>query len=1306
MGDSVQGTFKSIQEEFKARLKREWTRPVACQRQCDPPETCTCHRRFVHVDKLEAWMNRQDSQDSPNTKAGRLLAELHDKIKHHAAFGFPLDYRPLFTGEDRCTRVFSMLLEKDRGELIDLFHGASMYDRYLNLPEHNYNADHPILRDKLREKHIPEADINNIVTDFEKEKWAYCPPLSYFRLYMEGDLAGGKMIMPFCHRIRVNNKGGTASVSWVAIQEDLIVDEDLRGALSKSLYKDPEFGWCFQMILKSYSEENKDIYSWEKEAFSGLKNDPEMPIVRYLGCYTHDNREKGTKGKTYNLLLEYGERDLDEYFADLTNVAPVRSPEIIRFWESLFKVAIAIERIHNLKIIRGKQIMEYHGWHADIKPDNILRVHGEFKLADFGFSRFSEKKGRGEVPTQYIEGGTDTYGAPEFARMKISGTRSEVTQSIDTWSFGCVLSVAATWVVLGLQGTRQYRKLREMTRGTQTPDGRITDRFHDCNDVLPEIKRWHNFLRGHIRSADTATPLVLDLIELHMLQRDTRDRYEFSVLCGELKKLIKTAKRNIEDLPQYTRETDDSVKRALLAIENEAQQSRASGMQTTPLQRHSQASKERDQLVERTWRVPVDPSQRATMRFQKETVLESIPLAETPYRKELLEQELEGAILEETSGSSNEGRHGGATTYSPIEANLSEYPPPPSPRPLTPRNPNLKMSKPNEQPPESTHSRSVAQPNSVPVLNQPQPRTTSPKPIKSILSTSNGSAEKPQALSRRQSRRVIFGEDLDSNTDSSRSNQRRQSHSLNYGPGFTTSIGFSPPVEINPTTKLRSEDLLDPLPVTPPAHANASSQNPIVPLNGTSKILRGSETDYTLQNGLNDDLHPPLTHGFHPSAADKAGTKTLVFAVGEPEQPVPDTGVDSHATANLSPSIVVTPSAFASNLPTSELPMSYPPLQLTGKEEQFISNTEPPQPLNSLDGSQKTVLLPDSVYGLPWDVCHVRKTLDNNKPKTKKAKAGAMLKGLLGMEELKKDENLATFIHNRDLVFVVDNGSTMVDHWPIVTFVAETLAKKIAGLDENGFDVKFTINGHSLNKSELRGEDGRRKFKDVLNTARPKEPLSNDFFMPTDMNHLLHDVFRQWWDPSRSNQKATTLLVLTDGIWKGTNPPDAINKTIVKFAKQLEENDRFGPRHFTIGFIRFGVAGKERLKILDDRLCKENHLEDIIDESSWKAQVHKMLTGSVDSFQDECGKDSEDIDPYDYAQLNMLFEAFNNSNNNLSVQVPRPAISRSSSGTSSIEFQRQGTDTGGRSIASAPFKEKSRNRLSKMFSPTKSSWDD
>lgn len=187
-------------------------------------------------------MNRQDTEEAPNTKAGRLLAELHDKIKHHSAFGLPLDSTPIFTGEHRSVRMFSMLLDQERGDLIDIFHSARMCDKYLDLSEDQYKAHHPNLRKKLREKGIGDAVIDDIIETVERERWAYCCPINHFTLHMNASFEGGKVIMPFCRRMRINNKGGTAEVFWVAIQEDLIVDQKLRDALEKSAYTDPEFG--------------------------------------------------------------------------------------------------------------------------------------------------------------------------------------------------------------------------------------------------------------------------------------------------------------------------------------------------------------------------------------------------------------------------------------------------------------------------------------------------------------------------------------------------------------------------------------------------------------------------------------------------------------------------------------------------------------------------------------------------------------------------------------------------------------------------------------------------------------------------------------------------------------------------------------------------------------------------------------------------------------------------------------------------------------------------------------------------------
>lgn len=148
--------------------------------------------------------------------------------------------------------------------------------------------------------------------------------------------------------------------------------------------------------------------------------------MQYLGEYSFDERPNDPSARTFNILLEYGELDLDEFFADTHSYPPVRTPEIVEFWQSLFKVAEALARFQKLDYKNDGFTYHFDGckhiyfprnsnssanecrWHTDLKPDNILRVHGEFKLADFGFARFKHRSK--DKPTEYIEGGTETYG--------------------------------------------------------------------------------------------------------------------------------------------------------------------------------------------------------------------------------------------------------------------------------------------------------------------------------------------------------------------------------------------------------------------------------------------------------------------------------------------------------------------------------------------------------------------------------------------------------------------------------------------------------------------------------------------------------------------------------------------------------------------------------------------------------------------------------------------------------------------------------------------------------------------------------
>ena len=234
----------SYLERFLASLKNDWTysAQVACYQQCDPPEECCCKRRFVHAAEVVRWMNRCDSNDSVQSNdaipnAGRLLMEIHDKIKSHLSAPFPVDAKSILEGDTKCVLVFCILLEQNYGHFIDLFRSARIYDKFLDSTHHRYQDS---LRKKLYEKGIPDESIDEVIEGFEEAKWAYLP--SKLSLHMNENFENGDFILPFCRRKVVNDKGGTASVYHVVVQEKFIVDADLKDVLKNSLYEDPEFG--------------------------------------------------------------------------------------------------------------------------------------------------------------------------------------------------------------------------------------------------------------------------------------------------------------------------------------------------------------------------------------------------------------------------------------------------------------------------------------------------------------------------------------------------------------------------------------------------------------------------------------------------------------------------------------------------------------------------------------------------------------------------------------------------------------------------------------------------------------------------------------------------------------------------------------------------------------------------------------------------------------------------------------------------------------------------------------------------------
>jgi len=156
--------------------------------------------------------------------------------------------------------------------------------------------------------------------------------------------------------------------------------------------------------VKTYQKEYLQIYNREIAAFARLnrRGETHQNILKCIGCFIHQDHI-GTP--TYNLLLEYADCDLEEYFADTP--PPISPMDTVWLWKQLSGLAHGLQAIHD-GFAKHAHSTASIGVHGDLKPANILRVKDHWKIADFGFSMFF-KPNEVEVNEHIMNGGTPTY---------------------------------------------------------------------------------------------------------------------------------------------------------------------------------------------------------------------------------------------------------------------------------------------------------------------------------------------------------------------------------------------------------------------------------------------------------------------------------------------------------------------------------------------------------------------------------------------------------------------------------------------------------------------------------------------------------------------------------------------------------------------------------------------------------------------------------------------------------------------------------------------------------------------------------
>jgi hypothetical protein len=155
----------------------------------------------------------------------------------------------------------------------------------------------------------------------------------------------------------------------------------------------------------------------------------------------------------------------------------------------------------------------------------------------------------------------------------------------------------------------------------------------------------------------------------------------------------------------------------------------------------------------------------------------------------------------------------------------------------------------------------------------------------------------------------------------------------------------------------------------------------------------------------------------------------------------------------------------------------------------------------------------------------------------------------------------------------------MIPYWAIATDVLVTLAMKIGPLDRDGLDLVYTIpNEYDL--EEVKGWDIPTKFKHSMYLAGQEI----DDRYNTNMGETLRKIFDRY---SHNIHRKMTLIILTDGLWRGCVSEDAVEKLVADFITKLNLRlKKWESRWFSIQFVSFGEDEDAllRLKKLDDNM--------------------------------------------------------------------------------------------------------------------------
>ena len=190
------------------------------------------------------------------------------------------------------------------------------------------------------------------------------------------------------------------------------------GRVYKSTYQDEE-GKIIEVAVKKINIRNNEGFPLSAiREISILKKYRHRNLVPFINSFVDPPKPNINKKGNVSLVYEYAQHDLASLIKENIDF------DLDCIKSIMFQILSGVKYIHDNYIL-----------HRDIKPANILMLNkGQVKLADFGISRFFEKrKNQWKAYTNSVE--TLWYRAPELLLSECY-----YKTSIDMWSVGCVMA--------------------------------------------------------------------------------------------------------------------------------------------------------------------------------------------------------------------------------------------------------------------------------------------------------------------------------------------------------------------------------------------------------------------------------------------------------------------------------------------------------------------------------------------------------------------------------------------------------------------------------------------------------------------------------------------------------------------------------------------------------------------------------------------------------------------------------------------------------------------------------------------------